>query len=97
MIERAENVVKVRCVILKFKGAVEKFLGGHGKKLGFVRCTIGVKKGFMSLLGEMSQPQIFSRADGNPFVELVAIGDDRSAVGGSVKHIKLVESSVDSI
>ena len=86
----AENLVKLRTVFLKSDWAAEELLCCHGEELGFVLYTVSIEKGFVPIPGELAQPKIFTGADLYPFGKLSIVGERRSAVGGSVEHIKLV-------
>ena len=86
----AEYAVEVGDVLLEGKGTVEELLGCHGEELGLVRRAVGVEEGFVALIGEAAQPQEFAGAHGHPFGELVAVGEERGAVGSSVEHVELV-------
>ena len=83
-------MIEVGDVLLQGKGTVEELLCCHGEELGFIRRAVGVEEGFVALLGEAAQPQEFRGAHDHPFGELVAVGEERGAVGSSIEHVELV-------
>ena len=90
MVVSVEDPVEVGDALLKCKGAVKELLGCHGEELGLVRRAVGVEEGFVSLLGKAAQSQEFIGTHGYPFGELVAVSEERGAVGSSVEHVELV-------